>query len=57
MNARTMAKRLEKLEVRYAPAQTMFIRLRFVEPGGAITREQIIEVGGYRGPVPTPPRR
>jgi len=46
MNTRTMAKRLEKLEVRYAPAPPMFIRVLFVEPGGEITGEQIFEVGG-----------
>ena len=45
MNARTLAKRLQKLEVRYAPSQRMFIRLLFVEPGGEITGEQVIEIG------------
>lgn len=57
MNTRTMAKRLDKLEVRYAPAPPMFIRVLFVEPGGEITGEQIIEVGGGRDRRSQPARQ
>ena len=56
MNARSLAKRLDKLEALYPPPrQRTFIRLISVAPGGEITGEQIIEVGGSRGPIPTPP--
>ena len=53
MNARSLAKRLEKLEVRFAPPKgPHFIILRSVKPGGEITRETAIRIGGYQGPLP-----
>jgi hypothetical protein len=52
VNTRTLVKRLEKLEVRFEPPKgPRFIRLLSVAPGGEITREQIIRIGGYLGPV------
>ena len=52
MNARTLAKRLEKLEVRHAPPKgPRYIRLLLVAPGGEITGEHLIRIAGYTGPV------
>ena len=52
MNIRTLAKRLQKLEVRFEPPKgPHYIRFLSVAPGGEITRETIVRVGGYTGPV------
>ena len=55
MNLKTMGKRLQQLEVRLPPRQRSFIRILYVKPGGEITGEYIVEIGGSGGPIPTPP--
>jgi hypothetical protein len=46
MTTRAFDKRLQKLEVRVAPSQPRFIRFLSVAPGGEITGEMVIHVGG-----------
>jgi hypothetical protein len=47
VTARTLAKRLQRLEVRFEPPKDpKFIQLLFVAPGGEITGEKLIKVGG-----------
>ena len=52
MNARALAKRLQKLEVRFEPPKgPRYIRIQAVAPGGEITGETIMRIGGYSGPL------
>jgi len=52
MNTRSLAKRLQKLEVRFEPPKgPYYIRFLSVAPGGEITSEKIVRIGGYTRPV------
>ena len=52
MNTRSLVNRLEKLEVRFEPLKgPYYIRFLSVAPGGEITGEKIVRIGGYTGPV------